>query len=676
MKMMLVALVMVLSFGSDSFAQDCNVLVVDQAGILGSGISSLERAIGELKEATGADMRLRVLASHDSLKRYIAEQRSLCPDWREGSARRGNVIVMAFAMQERKSELDYGQDWTAAIGNNQWGSIQHSVVTPRFRNKDFSGGIEAGIGAISTRIKAFQNPPAQSPITSPPVTQVVYTQPPTPMDWSWLLYTILIALGLVASVLTGKALLNVRHERSRRRLAQHKAINARTVCSNLVNIFEELVEDAKNGLVSVSADLSPEECKRRQEEVELLHKQGKIQITAFSDLADGLNDPTRPGLSVGQYEEIASQYSAISSKLAGARGELEDILSAPTTKAVQLGRLKDLNAVVQRFGTSALTEAHAIFDRISSEYAEVCWVSIKGNGTEATNRCMLARECADRVPNSLSAGDWAGVDEALTKGEKAIERARSMIHSITELAKSLDVARRDSAQDIASAEKDLREAIVYVTQYRQEIDDNLTDDLEKAIPLLDAAKAELGNHKPDYFQVIKLAKKAHENIDSIMASARTKKEAVDRERQKAAAALRDAKSRVSKAREYIDDHRSDVKKKAKTELEQAQEQLARAEATTDLATIIILAQESESLAKSSYNHAVDDFRVADDARTPPPVSGGYGGSSGSSWSSSSSSGGGHSQSSWGSSWSSGDSGGSFSSSFDSGGGGGSDSGSW
>ena len=119
---------------------------------------------------------------------------------------------------------------------------------------------------------------------------------------------------------------------------------------------------------------------------------------------------------------------------------------------------------------------------------------------------------------------------------------------------SLEAARRDAPGEISAAQADITKAWKYINAYDEDIRESLEDDLREAEKKLNTASEELNKEKADYLMVVKLAREANDSADKILAQARTEHEAAERMRSKAASALRDARSRVSIAREYIQDH--------------------------------------------------------------------------------------------------------------------------
>lgn len=700
-------------------AQDCDSVVVDQAGLFKNG-SAVLQAAETLASQTGADVRVRTwrsLGDHSTLTTYVKEVRMSCPSWQNSANNdiRSNLIVIGASLEPRRLGIIAGADFAATADAHHL-RIEQNLMGPRFKQKpkpDFDGGFIAGMEEFGRVAYAQLHPPVYEPRpytapaerpapAAPPV--VVQTQPTDFTGlWSFLKW------GLLAAVLAGIIwfLVGILRERERRRAAQQRAQSAKTQCSGIIN-------DGPGQLDLLDARVAGLKSKVSEEDIgPVITAMASARQTigdatiAFGDLQTSITDPSRPGLSVAEYGEIERVYTNLFERLKGVRtditvneetmsqldalirtvpdkvagafsalevaglrvdavakqsfnvdelaqvvkkkalsqaekartalqekhyrdaasyakaaadtanGAAADAESLPKRRQTILDRTTALTAGIEG-AKAAIIAARGVFDRISAEYAETCWTSIKGNGTEATNRVNLALKQVGEATeaSTMDRQDWTAAEAALDKGDKAVEKANSIVRSITELATSLDQAKKDAKRDVAAAFADLTKSVEYNKTNDADVDDAVWAKLKDAESKLNRASTELKEAKPDYFLVIKLAKEAHELADATLTQARTEHEAAERLRQKAANALRDATSRTSKAKEYIDDHRSDVGKSAKDKLEDAQDRLAKAKKARDLESQITLAEEAESFAKKAYDKAVEDVDEAEEARRP------------------------------------------------------------
>jgi uncharacterized membrane protein YgcG len=305
---------------------------------------------------------------------------------------------------------------------------------------------------------------------------------------------------------------------------------------------------------------------------------------------------------------------------------------------------------------SEIDNGRDIFDRLFMEYAESTWESIRGNGTEAENRIDWASDAYDEALSAADTEqqDWLKAMDMVEKGNTWLDEAESFIKSITELETNLKAAERDFPAEIDAAEADIKKAWDYINKYDDDIRESLEDDLRAAEEKVEESRSELNKEKPDFFMVCKLAREANESADKILVQARDEHEAAERLRVKAASAKRDATSKVSIAKEYIQDHSGVVKAQAKKSLIDAEDSLRLFDTVDDMEMRITLAEKAEKLAEKAYNLARKDFNNASTVipifiPTPFPVKNAPPSSWGTRYSGSSSGGrSGGSSSSWGS----------------------------
>ncbi|HJV32894.1 MAG TPA: TPM domain-containing protein, partial [Patescibacteria group bacterium] len=265
---------------------------------------------------------------------------------------------------------------------------------------------------------------------------------------------------------------------------------------------------------------------------------------------------------------------------------------------------------------SAIDAGKATFGEISSTYADACWETIRGNGTEAVKRLKSATQAVEDATQAATMDhqEWQNAEAVIAGGNKALDEAESLMRSIASLKGNLDAAKRDAQPEIDAAQADIDKAVAYERQYDDDIRDSIKDDIVRAKRILEGARAELAKAKPDYFKVVGEARKANAAADKILEESRSEHEAAERQRQRAVSSVRDAASRISAAKEYMEDHSSDVESGARQHLADAKRQLAEAERTQDLASRIRLAEDAEEKAKKALSSAKSDVKDAEDER--------------------------------------------------------------
>jgi uncharacterized membrane protein YgcG len=283
----------------------------------------------------------------------------------------------------------------------------------------------------------------------------------------------------------------------------------------------------------------------------------------------------------------------------------------PRKKAETESAVPALAARLEQVKTTIDTGRN-IFDKIATGYAETNWASVRGNGSEAENRIDWAQDALEdaRTAAGTERQDYHQAMELIDKGNKWLAEAESLMKSISELDANLAIARRDAPNEIEAAQTDVKTAWDYINRFDDDIRESLEDDLRQAEGKNNLAREELKKNRPDYFNVIKLARETNESADKILAQARNEHEAAERLRVRAASTLRDANTKVSIANKYLEDHQAVVRSEARNYLNSAIESLRQAGATGDVNSQIVQASQAEVSADQAYSSAQRDVNTA------------------------------------------------------------------
>lgn len=122
--------------------------VVDAAGILSP--EARTRIDGKIKaheDRTGDQL---VVATVPSLQDLTVEDYAnrLARSWGIGQKKTNNGVLLLVAPKERKVRIEVGYGLEGTLTDALSKTIITSAITPRFRQGDFSGGVEAGVDAI------------------------------------------------------------------------------------------------------------------------------------------------------------------------------------------------------------------------------------------------------------------------------------------------------------------------------------------------------------------------------------------------------------------------------------------------------------------------------------------------------------------------------------------------
>jgi hypothetical protein len=307
---------------------------------------------------------------------------------------------------------------------------------------------------------------------------------------------------------------------------------------------------------------------------------------------------------------LASLQKEASAKLAEAR-DLPNMQSKLQSKIVQCRSRIDQTSAAVSTGRTA-------FERLCSNYAEASWKAVRGNGTQAVEHvdwCVKAMPLAESCI-TMDRQNWQQASNIVTEASGHLDRAVSLMESITSLEQSLQTAKDQSTSDVAAAEKDIQAASQYIAEYGNDLDAATKSCLAEATDKLQQAEEELRRPKPEYFLVINLAKQAHGVADEVLAECRTEHEAAERLRQKSAQALRDATSRVSKARKYHEAHKKYIKREARENLSDAETWLLQAQQATDPNEGLKWAEKADDAGEKAYKKASNNVNAAVEASSP------------------------------------------------------------
>jgi len=138
-------------FASLAFAFDFPELtgrVVDQAGVMSAETKNdIETKSKTLEDKSGIQL---VVATVKSLQGSDIETyaNQLFRFWKLGEAKKNNGVLLLVAPNERKVRIEVGYGLEGTLTDALSSVIISSAIIPRFKNKDFSGGIERGVDGI------------------------------------------------------------------------------------------------------------------------------------------------------------------------------------------------------------------------------------------------------------------------------------------------------------------------------------------------------------------------------------------------------------------------------------------------------------------------------------------------------------------------------------------------
>lgn len=204
--MRLLLLFLALAVASPAAAQTFPALtgpVVDGAELLAP--AQEEALAGKLEAFRAQSGRQFVVATVPNLQGYpIAEfGYRLGRHWRIGQSEANNGVILLIARDDRRIRLEVGYGLEPILTDAWSGRVIREQVTPRFRNDDYAGGIDAAADAIIAQLQA---PPEQAEQRARDAAQTARGDEGGSMIpiVIWLAIFVVIILSLVRSTSSGR----------------------------------------------------------------------------------------------------------------------------------------------------------------------------------------------------------------------------------------------------------------------------------------------------------------------------------------------------------------------------------------------------------------------------------------------------------------------------------------
>lgn len=300
-----------LLFSCVAFAAVCDNVVTDSAAVFANQADVISAA-QSLQSGVAADVRVitepgLITGSLDQDEKILERN---CASWNNDGHRKSNLIVLMLALKDRKVGIYYGDQWKHALDPN-WTRIQSQYMGPRFRDKDFAGGVISGLKEVGRSIDEWQ----RAPLTASAPAAVVVTPPmQEPADYTelWKILKWLLALAVIGTIV-GLILAAISRKKRAQQLAssaQTRAIITQQQCGDLIN--------------SLTTSLASYKIIGNQQIWEAAQAlfDGASQDFALLKSSSSSN-PNQEGLTAEQYGSIADAYGNVLDKLKQAQRILQ-----------------------------------------------------------------------------------------------------------------------------------------------------------------------------------------------------------------------------------------------------------------------------------------------------------------------------------------------------------------
>ena len=130
----------------------------DFAGVIDDSTkASLGELLGAVERKTTAQIAIvtvQTIEPYASIEEYAVK---LFEAWGIGKKGKDNGVLIVIAMKERRMRIEVGYGLEGAIPDAAAGAIVSELMTPSFKQGDFSGGVRAGAEAVVERVLAEYN---------------------------------------------------------------------------------------------------------------------------------------------------------------------------------------------------------------------------------------------------------------------------------------------------------------------------------------------------------------------------------------------------------------------------------------------------------------------------------------------------------------------------------------
>ncbi|PYY35230.1 hypothetical protein DEJ16_08160 [Curtobacterium sp. MCJR17_055] len=473
-------------------------------------------------------------------------------------------ILLSVAVDERN--YDVQQTNETAITSSDVERAVDGDLLPRLKQGDWAAAATAFAGGLQQ------------------------SQQPADLTWLWVLLGVAV-LAAVVAVLVIRARNRRRTVAARREQEQSLAELQRRAGGALVTIDDEL-RTAEQEVGFAAAQFGEDAAAPFAETVSIAKREVRKAFALQQQLDDEVPDtPQERADWANQIIAICEQAHAAIESQTESFDQLRSLEAGVDTAAAEL---------TAALGTApaAVAVARAALERVRTAYTGRTLATVADNVDQAEQVLAYADERAGAARTALAAGDRGEAVVAVRDGQHALAQVQQLTGAVTAAERTFaDAAERAEAMR-ADIEGDIAAAATLRTG-----GPDLAATVARAQRVL---RADVDPRDP--VGAVDALTKANTDIDAALATARTAEEQHRRATQALDAALRDARSRIGQAREFITVHRGAVGPAARTRLSEAERAFDDALdlATTDPQRALQAARAAEQYAAAAIDEANDD----------------------------------------------------------------------
>lgn len=567
--------------------------ITDLTGHLTGDTSGAQKSIQDLRARTG--IGLHVVYVRNSNGQDIAAYAKAVAQ-RNDLARRDALLVVA--LDDRTFGTWVGDD-VSDVDDDELAAIRQQYVAPRLRSSDLTGAIVAAAQGFTQAAQGSLTgaPPAgNQPVPAP--------TPEQPARGSGIGSFLLLFLILAAvAVFGGRALIQ---QRQKGRVAKQAAVDEKRRAEELARQANALLietddglRDAQQELAFADAQFGSSQTKSFREALGRGREELKAAFTVAQRLDDGIpeDDATRGKM----LQEIIERCGRARAQVDEQRKAIDQLRDLERNAPDVLKSLPaQLDALEQRLPATeaTLTGLH--------RFAESIWGPVAQNPATTRTRIAAARGLLGEGDAALRAGDPSAAAVKVRAAQDAAGEAGTLLDAVDRMAGTLTKTQTD-------LERALREAAADVDAARAAVSAGGVSGFEarlaEAQSLLDSARAEGADAKPDVLAAYRQATQANAIADEILGGTRVAGEQQARLSAAAEAAIRSGEASLVRAADYIQAGRHSVQRLARNRLAEAERHLdeARALLPGDPAAATEQAHAAGDLAEQALGLARNDL---------------------------------------------------------------------
>ncbi|MDT0209672.1 TPM domain-containing protein [Curtobacterium sp. BRD11] len=536
--------------------------VVDEAGALSSGQrTQVERAVQDLYDRTQTQLYVVYVPTFTNPTDHAA--------WGDALMERNQIdsdaIVLSVAVDDRIADIQ--QTNATALSSSDVESAYQQDAVPQLRDGDWAGAAVALADGL------------------------VSSQAPPDLTWLWVLLLVVV-VGAVVAVMV------IRTRNKRRTAEAARAQEAslagleRKAGAALVTIDDEL-RTAEQEVGFATAQFGEDAAKPFAAAVATAKRNVRQAFSYQQQLDDEVPDSPQ------QRAQWANQIVAICEQAHASIDEQTEAFDH--LRSLEDG-VEDASTALASAVAAAPVEldaARRALDRVRGSYGGRTLATVSDNVDQAEQVLGYATERSQAATAAIASGDKGEAVIAVRDAQHALAQVQQLTASAT------------------GAERTFAEATTRVQAMRADIEGDVAAarSMRSGDPALAAAVTRAdtvlrqGSDPRDPIAAVDALTKANTEIDAALAAARGAQEQQQRARRALDDALRDARARISQARDFISLRRGAVGTTARTRLSEAERALDDAVdlATSDPARALGAARAAEQYAAAAMDAANDDM---------------------------------------------------------------------